>query len=1040
MVCPAGTTRVGATVTVPALVAAAHPYFGQFGRADWPGARTTMQRWFADPVVNTEGVDRGLGIIFTHDHYGPSTHQQIGLYATVLTQPAGSQWVHNETGSPLGCTTGNNPTKPTGGAINTAACRYDGGPTSWQAQILPPATAAVPSGVNVKPDTVVAFREFYLEFSDFQHAYEKGFYVGADDRGIPLPEGAPFPDSGIGEPGPNPRINRTRGVNLPDSFRVAINPPAREQTTPVFPDLSVEVVGGKIPGCPARPCPQAISVADPGMFAVNYRNEPVGLRIFDPAKAGPDGKLGMQADGIEGDLAFALASQLMDKSGGWNGSTRPAPIVRKIPDLNKTEAQLGFWTKTLTSPTATAGGDPFTPMIRTYIGDTIRVKVQAGGHEEEHNASISGMKWLQAGSGHGKAPNSGWRGSQAAGISEQFTLAIPVMPPGDSPTGGGTIKSRDYLYNVDSSMDGWWSGSWGIIRAYETTQADLKLMPNNAYPKAPRINNARDFKGVCPVVAPQRAINVVAILANDLIPAPAGVTIVPPDANLAKQHVGGPLVANGGTLVYNPRTTAIPQVTLPADGGGTITIGGHAGPLHDPTAIVLVRLEDLTPVDPKAGACKDSPGTPGVANAECKVKLKPGIKPEPLVLRSNAGDCVNLTVYNRMPVLAPDLPTLATLQGVVKRDRNGLEGSTTFNNNLIRPSSYVGVSPQLVALDPFIHLGVNVGGNIIQTVPPASVVNGKKKTNSNTYRWYAGDLAFPQLADSSVTVKATPVEFGGFGLTPADKIKQGQKSLVGGMVVVPKGARIDEDVGQHAQATITRTDGTTFRDLMLVMTKDVNHRYADGAAVEHMNAEGVGIPEDSQENSNMAVNYGIEPLWFRLGVAPNAPFGGAGCGPSCYGGVANAEQAYSNNLPRPDLGAGNPTGEPATPIFTAKAGDEVRIHSTVPHGTSRGTTWIFHGHVWQRDPYRCTGESRNGLDGACNMGTPGSPNVGSRDIGNNPMGFAMGAQESITPYSHFTFLFPRAGGGNKVTGDYLFRDVGSFGNASGLWGLLRVTP
>ena len=61
-----------------------------------------MQRWFADPVVNTDGVDRGLGIIFTHDHYGPSTHQQIGLYATVLAQPAGSDWKHNETGAQLG--------------------------------------------------------------------------------------------------------------------------------------------------------------------------------------------------------------------------------------------------------------------------------------------------------------------------------------------------------------------------------------------------------------------------------------------------------------------------------------------------------------------------------------------------------------------------------------------------------------------------------------------------------------------------------------------------------------------------------------------------------------------------------------------------------------------------------------------------------------------------------------------------------------------------------------------------------------------------
>ena len=44
-------------------------------------------------TVNTDGEDRGLGIIFTHDHYGPSTFQQIGLYSTILAEPAGSVWV-----------------------------------------------------------------------------------------------------------------------------------------------------------------------------------------------------------------------------------------------------------------------------------------------------------------------------------------------------------------------------------------------------------------------------------------------------------------------------------------------------------------------------------------------------------------------------------------------------------------------------------------------------------------------------------------------------------------------------------------------------------------------------------------------------------------------------------------------------------------------------------------------------------------------------------------------------------------------------------
>src|SRR4029078_5156903 len=91
-----GDTRDG---TGACPVAKPHPYWGKVAATlggrfpeEWKGARTTTQRWFTDPVVNTEGVDRGLGIIFTHDHYGPSTHQQIGLYLTLLAEPAGSAW------------------------------------------------------------------------------------------------------------------------------------------------------------------------------------------------------------------------------------------------------------------------------------------------------------------------------------------------------------------------------------------------------------------------------------------------------------------------------------------------------------------------------------------------------------------------------------------------------------------------------------------------------------------------------------------------------------------------------------------------------------------------------------------------------------------------------------------------------------------------------------------------------------------------------------------------------------------------------------
>lgn len=121
------------------------------------------------------------------------------------------------------------------------------------------------------------------------------------------------------------------------------------------------------------------------------------------------------------------------------------------------------------------------------------------------------------------------------------------------------------------------------------------------------------------------------------------------------------------------------------------------------------------------------------------------------------------------------------------------------------------------------------------------------------------------------------------------------------------------------------------------------------------------------------------------------------------------------------------------------------MHVAVPHSTSRGSTMGIHGHVWQRDPYVCSGEAMYGLTGKCtvvaNAGmfdAAGNPLVGSRNIGDNPMGFAQGGQESLQGYTHFTFRLPKAGGENQVKGDYLFRDKAAFGNASGLWGIIRV--
>jgi len=948
--CQNGDPREG---TGDCPVAKQHPYFGRFNRADWLGARTTLQRWFADPVLNVHNIDRGLGNIFTHDHLGPSTHQQVGMYATVLAEPAGSKWYHAETGEPL----------------YNGSGREDGGPTSWQAVI----ETGDLNGDN-KNDS---FREFFLEFSDFQHAYEAGVYVGAGPDGVPDAQAYPA---------------------TADSFRYAINPPGRKTAANLLESV-VEAASGELLTCPSRPCPQAISASDPGIFVVNYRHEPLGLRIYDPNKVAPDGKRGMQADGLAGDLAHALQNR----------------TDRMIPALNLAPSAI-------TSATGPTGGvtllpkhinrgdlpgDPFTPTLRTYTGDNVRLRVNAGGHEEEHNVTVHGVKWLHSGSGFGNSSNTGWKASQMVAISEQFGFMAPVamMSSAASDTG-------DYLYAMDASLEGYWSGLWGIMRNYSQSRSDLFPLPNNPRPVAAR--NTVNFNGVCPRFSPnpngigtratvQRNYEVVAALANDILANPLGLTLGDPAG--AGQHVGGPLNPNGGTLVYNPRPVTVPLVTIfdPED-GETFTIGGQSGPLHDPTAILYVRKADLDPVSGK---------------------LKPGVPVEPLVLRAAAGDCINITLENRLPLMMPDLPNYAVMQGTVKRDRSGAQGSTTFNNNLMRPSSHVGLHAQLLTYDVSKSDGFNVGSNPVQTVAPRAGNTGAWPSRS--YQYYAGHLeragqpVASQGGRNVDTIEATPIEFGGLNLMPADPIKQPQKGLVAAMSVTPAGSTWQEDAASRASATVQAPGASSYRDFMMVWQKSLNMRWANGLPVENMSSEGPGIPNDPKDNSDMAINYKSEPLWYRFARAPNAPFGQAGG--NGLGAVPNAHMAYSNAL----VG-----GDPVTPILRVKPGQPFRTHVLMPSGGSRGATFQLDGHVWAFNPFQAERVDLWGYP----MKDAG---IGSVRFGYNPMAMYIGAQESVLPAAHFSFMFPSAGGANAVPGDYLYRDYAAFGNLGGIWGLLRVS-
>jgi manganese oxidase len=366
-----------------------NPAFGAGPNGDFVGAQTLIERWWADPLVNTHGKDRTIRTVFTHDHFSPSGHQHHGLYAGLVIEPTDAQWKFLD-GAPMG------------GPTPAFVVRADGGPTSFAANLI---TA----------DPALSYREFMFEIGDFAIVY------------TPAPELQP------------------------------VNPPNRvEHPLPI-------VAGAPIVDDPSQfPLPEAISSADPGTQVVNYRNEPIPLRIGEKNAQGQF----VQKAGDAGDLAKVFDSRVH--------------------------------------------GDPFTRLLKAYENDNIQIRLLQGAQEEQHIMNVHGIKWLfEPGTPSDPlaANNSGYTNAQYVGISEHFNFLAPVT--GVKNQGNG--KGVDYLWQFAAS-DNLWDGMWGLLRTFNKNEPGLAELPNNP------VAGIQSPNKVCPQGAPIRQFFVDALLARDLLP------------------------------------------------------------------------------------------------------------------------------------------------------------------------------------------------------------------------------------------------------------------------------------------------------------------------------------------------------------------------------------------------------------------------------------------------------------------------------------------------------------------------------------------
>ncbi|MCF7700784.1 hypothetical protein [Loktanella sp. M215] len=916
----------------------------------WCGAQTTVQRWWADPLLNREGKDRTLRTVFTHDHFGPSSHQQHGFYGALVIEPKDSRW---ETlgGEVMGGR------HPDGTQITV---RPDGGPTSFAANIVNPL---------LPEDPQFNRREYNLAVADFALLYTAP------------PENKPV--------GPPARLDH----DLPD----------------VTYDASV-------------PMPEGISVSDPGGQLLNYRNEPVPLRVGSPSglrgkweqrsfsagvlkacEASLRGSREVQtACFASADSAASVACENAyiarrcdagDLSNVFSSLTHADEedgIRAQIAQRDRAYDTAAIFLDTYLAPCADsqmtpcsepAGlrnpGDPATPILAANEGDRVMVRLIQGAQEENHIFFMNGAKWLaEPGSS-----NSGWRSAQHIGISEHFEFEISV----ENPTPNLPV---DHLYGT-SATDNLWDGQWGLMRVlgWKAPLAALDRLSSNPFPETGLVYNGN----ICPESAPLRTFSVEAWRVRDL--------------------------PGAGRLVYSTDTGA-----------------------SDANAVVyVITQETLDAGDGEKVLRGVAPGqTSGLDTSEFGL-LKGGKAIEPLILRANAGDCINVDLWNRVPDVPEDITDPKTWSWNMMPPI--VDG---FGFNQVAAATTVGLSPQLVALSAVQSDGATVGLNVPTVAfscPPTGSVEGLvcqcpleqagpdykacyrtagdsdeialqpgqfRWTNKRTLTWYAGDFG---TTPSQQDRLARPIEFGVIGLRDlADPIKASSHGTAGVLVIEPENATwetdcdILRDAGQGtapcltAAATVTTPDAVPFREFVLMYGNDASMSYRGQPLANLRNGD------DAEDSGQKTFNYAFEPFWTRIGANPAAD-------PDDM-----ADVDYTNVLSsKPSDGY----GDPETPLFTATAGTPVRLRVVHPAGHPRNSGFELAGHGWVSQPYA--------QDSTVQSADPDRQHV-------------EGVVNGMGPGRGVNILLPSAGGQSEIAGDYLYRSHEGFAFSGGQWGLMRVLP
>jgi len=495
-------------------------------------------------------------------------------------------------------------------------------------------------------------------------------------------------------------------------------------------------------GCPLNKPPFPGSHDDPGVMGINYKNEPLQFRLAKP----------------DCDPAFVFSSFLH--------------------------------------------GDPVTPLMETYNGDPVRLRLLQGAHEESHMFNLHRQRWHRERADQ----DSEFEQSQHIGISEHFTLEFAIEGEGNF----------DMLYHY-GSVDDIWLGNWGIIRSHKEEVDHLLPLPDRQKP-------------------PPRTKELPCVTGNNPPRALSPGMPCPKDAPVRKYEV----VAMNADIEYNK------------DGD------------HDPFGIIFTLAQNE-----EAIRCKS-------------------MNPEPLILRGNVGDCIEVTLHNKLdPIFHHGL-----IHGY---PRVPVEAP-------FPPSLRISLHTQLLAYDVRGSDGATVGFNPDQTICPGETI---------TYRWYVDAPVGPCNLWDMADIR-NHRHHGAFGIFIAEPR---------GSVYLDPVTRCETNTGN--QVIISNPLLGEFREFVLLMH--------DGVRLLDKNDNLIIDPEpllidpdeelvDFEDQGSRGFNYRSERFKNRLKD------------------VNDISKVFSSRV----------HGDPSTPIFEAYPGDRTIVRFVFPSDRARAHAFVMHGHRWKR--------------------------------------------------------------------------------------------